>query len=156
MMKLMKLKQWLGLLLIAFTAVTPLTAEEPAAPAAVEKVGPTVFPGKVVVIDKAAKTVTVEIKGQLYLFKINSSTKITKKDKKVSFADLLVGQEISLSISQSDTGEIELVSMTVLPGTVPTEAAGNDPVKGGTNPKKPNPVPPVRPQDSRPTVSPFN
>jgi hypothetical protein len=125
---------------------------EDAAPAVVtERTAPTSYAGKVVVIDKLANTFTVEIQGQLYLFKLNPQSKVLRKGKEVSLRDLAPGQEIKLVIQQGVDGAIEVVSLTIQPGQTQAEAAGPQPAK------KPSPRSPNSPNySSPPSVSPYN
>src|SRR4029079_2617562 len=103
---------WLGVLCAALGAATAVYADE-AKPTAVKPItAPTAYPGKVVVVDKTANSFTVEIQGQLYLFKATAQTRLLRKGKVVEFKDLSPGQEITLVIQQASSGEIQVVSVT--------------------------------------------
>src|SRR5689334_1241180 len=111
---------WLGLLCAALTAGTGANAEDAtptpktdnAGTVQKQATGPTAYQGKVVVVDKNAKTFTVEIEHQLYLFKVTAQTRLLRKDKAVLFKDLAPGQEITLVIQQEAGGPIEVVSLS--------------------------------------------
>jgi hypothetical protein len=159
-MKLMKKQWWLALLCAAFGAVITVHAEdavpkvENASPAQKQATAPTAYQGKVVVVDKTARTFTVEIEHQLYLFKLTAQTRLLRKDKPVLFKDLAPGQEITLVIQQEAGGPIEVVSVSIEKTGTPVEAAGSD---GTNNGKKPT----TNPGNGHgngppPTVSPYN
>jgi hypothetical protein len=160
-MKLMKKQWWLGLLCAALGAGTTVNAEDAtpkleSAPAVQKQqaTAPTAYQGKVVVVDKNARTFTVEIEHQLYLFKVTTQTRLLRKDKPVLFKDLAAGQEITLVIQQEAGGPIEVVSVSIEKTGSPVEAAGSDATNNG---KKPT----TNPGNGHgngppPTVSPFN
>lgn len=98
----------------------PAVTSAPAGPTA-----PTPYSGKIVVVDKSMSSFTVEIKGQLYLFKVSPNTVFSRKGKPIQLKDLVPGQEITLVIQQAASGVIEVVSVAINPGQQALESAGN-------------------------------
>lgn len=130
MKKIMILKLWLALLLAAGAAGNVLVAAEPAGPGLERKSAAADYLGKVVVVDRTAKAVTVAISGQMYLFHVSAATRLTQGEQSLPLADLLPGQFVRLSIRESASGTVELVSVEVVPGPEASEEAGKG-KKGG-------------------------
>jgi hypothetical protein len=139
MIKSIKFALWLCLLSLAAGAGTGLNAAEPTAPAPNTKGTTTALSAKIVVVNKADRTVTVEIKGKLYLFKVTPSMQITKKGKGVTLDELASGQEISLVARELPDGNLEVVSVSVETNQVASEAAGKALGKGRGSRSKDNP-----------------
>jgi hypothetical protein len=57
--------------------------------------GPLAYDGKIVVVDRAAKTVTIEIQKRLYLFKLGANATIVRNGKKAVIDDLSAGQQVN-------------------------------------------------------------
>lgn len=160
----MKNYWWLGVVCVTLGAGTSVNAEgTPAVDAPVT--APTAYPGKIVVVDKTANSFTVEIQGQLYLFKATAQTRLLRKGKLVEFKDLAPGQEVTLVIQQASSGEIQVVSLSVENSDGQVEAAGKPEGKGkpeDTGKPVKKPVPGLgngnqaNPNSPLPTVSPFN
>lgn len=162
--KLLKNYGGLGLVCVALGAGTSaVNAEGTISP---EKIvtAPTAYPGKIVVVDKTANSFTVEIQGQLYLFKATAQTRLLRNGKLVEFKDLTPGQEVTLVIQQAASGEIQVVSLTVDNNQSEVEAAGQTKPVPNDNSSKPTkkPVPGAgvynspNPPSRSPVVSPFN
>src|SRR5258708_34937491 len=66
--------------------------------------------GKIVVIDYAANTCTVEIQKRLYLFPLKSKTTVLKRGKQLSIKDLIAGQTITLMLV-SEHEQLEVISI---------------------------------------------
>src|SRR5256885_4815360 len=79
------------------------------------------YSGKVVVVDREAKTVTVEIQKRLYLLKLSATTRILRKGKRVSIDDVITGQEITVQLVEGPGGEVLVAKLFI--GPVTTEAA---------------------------------
>ncbi|MDB6030602.1 MAG: hypothetical protein JWM16_940 [Verrucomicrobiales bacterium] len=157
--KLMKKYGWLGVLCAALAAATAVHAEEATPGVSKAITAPTAYPGKIVVVDKNGSSFTVEIQGQLYLFKATAQTRLLRKGKVVQFKDLAPGQEITLVIQQASSGEIQVVSLTVENSDSPVEAAGTTDTNAKAD-KKPVPgnsgVNNLNPPSQPPVVSPYN
>ena len=99
---------------------------------------------RIVVVDRVAKTVTVELNGKLYLLKVGSQVKLTKNGKAVSINDLTAGQSVAVSTRTTATGGVEIFSVNVEPNGQRSEWTGKGPEKP-TPPKPPKPPKPPRP-----------
>jgi len=137
MIKSIKQAWWLCLVTTAASGVvTNLCAEETKdtkeakAPATPEKAVPVTLTGKIVAVNKTAMTVTVDMKGKLGLFKLGPQVKLQKDGKEIVLEDLVAGQEISLTLREISYGKFEVVSVSVEPTDVASEAAGNSKGKG--------------------------
>ena len=85
------------------------------------------YTGKVVVVDREANTLTVEIDKRICLFKISPDTTIVSAGKKISLKDLSSGQPVTLDLVQGSRGEVLVASATVNSSSNETEAAGDSP-----------------------------
>src|SRR5882672_2573066 len=65
------------------------------------------YEAKVIVLDRAEKTVTVGIQQRLYLFKLGSQATIFQKGKKVSADHLLPGQQITVQLVETASGDVQ-------------------------------------------------
>src|SRR2546425_10893940 len=63
------------------------------------------YSGKVVVVDREAKTVTVEIQKRLYLLKLSDATRILRNGKKGSISEVITAQEITVQLVEGPGGE---------------------------------------------------
>jgi hypothetical protein len=167
----MKLQWTLGLLLVAGQAENILTAAEPAGPAAETRSVTIVYLGKVAAVDRTAMTVTIEMAGQVYLFNIIPTTRLTQQEQNMPVSELVTGQVVRLSIRELANGKIELVSLDVIPAAEASEEAGkakekekskyakSAKVSSQAPPRVPVPLPPqvtLPPQAKPPTkVSPH-
>lgn len=119
------------------------------------------YEGKVVVVDRAAKTVTVEIQKRLYLFKLGANAFVVRKGKKVSVDELVTGQQVTLNLIQTATGDVLIASVYIGSSPSAAEAAGAE--KGASDsqnsggPRKPlTPIPAPASVGGSPIVSPYN
>jgi len=83
------------------------TSKDAAAKETVKKPLPGPFHGKLVALDKTAKTITVGKR----TFQITSESKITKAGKPAQLGDGVVGEEVSGYVKPTDSGK--LVATTV-------------------------------------------
>ncbi len=117
------------------------------------------YSGKVVVVDREAKTVTVEIQKRLYLLKLSAATRILRNGKKVSINEVITAQEITVQLMEGPGGEVLVTRLFIGPPSEESEAAGK-----GADPAAPadpgvSPAPPASPYNgspNRPPVSPYN
>jgi hypothetical protein len=117
---------WVGLA-VALIAALPTTfnaADTPPTRRATARSAPQPLNGRIVAVDRARKTVTVDIKGQLYVFRLGSQLTVLVRDKQVSVDALAPGQEISLVARAGSDGRFEIVAMSIAPGSFAAEAAG--------------------------------
>ena len=115
--------------------------------------------GKVVVVDREAGTVTVEVQKRLYLLKLSTESRILRKGKRVSISDLVTGQEITVELVEGPDGAVLVARLFIGPATAETEAAGKGaqaatPADPGVNPA--TPATPYNGSPNRPPVSPYN
>jgi hypothetical protein len=128
------------------TAADDAPVVKPADKPAVKKpIAPTQqkLSGKVVAVDKTAKTVTLQINGQTYVLQISETTKIAQSGKQKSLADVTVGEDVTVDVMLRETvgGRIEVSVLSVeLPETA--TAQGGDKKSGGFRPfqTEPNPA----------------
>jgi len=166
MIKSIKHTLWLGLL-ASFTAglAGAVLAEDTPAPAPEKKDAPTASPasatsaasaapaglaGKIVAVNKRAKTLTVDIQGKIYVFKMASQVKILKEGREIQLERLLPGQAATFLTGLSTDGGLEVVSVTIEANAQGSEAAQPNP-QG-----PPSSVPPtfLPPPPNRPPISP--
>lgn len=144
-MKLTKLSV-LGLAVTLATGFTlaeeqPATPPKPGAPTP-ETPAPAKKPiqqqltGKVVAIDKAAKTVTLQVNNLTYVLEIADSTRVSKAGKERGLIDIIVGEEISVTVllRELPNGRVEVAVLSVELADA-TEAQG----KSGTRFSQPPP-----------------
>jgi len=165
MIKSIKHTLWLGLL-ASFTAglAGAVMAEDTPAAAPEKKTAPTASPasatsaapaapaglaGKIVAVNKRAKTLTVDIQGKVYVFKTSSHLKILKDGREIQLSQLLPGQTANFVTGLSTDGGLEVVSVTIEANSERGEAADHP-----TGP--PSTVPPafLPPPANRPPISP--
>ena len=149
MIKPIKHTLWLCLL-ASFTAglAGAVLAEDTPAPAPEKKTAPAGLAGKIVAVNKRAKTLTVDIQGKVYVFKIASQLKIQKDGRQIQLEKLLPGQAANFVTGLSTDGGLEVVAVTIEANTERSEAA---------NPTAPSStVPPafLPPPANRPPISP--
>lgn len=124
------IKKILCLCLLATVAAgveTSLNAAETKAtktPAVPQKPAPVTITGKIVAVNKAAMTVTVDMKGKIGLFKLGPQVKLIKQGKEALIEELVAGQEISLTLREISYGKFEVVSVSVEPAQVASQPAG--------------------------------
>jgi hypothetical protein len=88
----------------------------------------------VVVVDRTAKTITVEAEGQLHLLKLEPEAKIMKKGKLVTLDDVVPGQEIVVLARTTSEGVIQVVSLAIGPAKGKEQTAGKENSIGRANP----------------------
>jgi hypothetical protein len=143
-----------------FAADNPPTTTSPstATPA------PLAYEGKVVVVDRTAKTVTVEIQKRLYLFKFGANAAVVRKGKKVTIDELSAGQQVTIQLIQTTTGEVLVASVNIASGPA-AEAAGVNETPSETTPSSDGARRPYVPISNnsasggspvRPVASPYN
>jgi type IV secretory pathway VirB10-like protein len=94
----------------------PATPASPATPVATPKRPiQQQLAGKVVAIDRAAKTVTLQVNNLTYVLEIADSTKISKSGKERNLADVIVGEEISVTVllRELPNGRVEVAVLSV-------------------------------------------
>ena len=112
------------------------------------KTAPAGLAGKVVGLNKKAGTLTVDIKGKIYIFKMGTNVKVIKDGQVVTPGELAAGQEVNIVTGLGADGNLEIVALTIEPSGKQTEAAG----RGGVN----TPPPALPPPGNRPPISPNN
>lgn len=85
---------------------------------------------RVVVVDKTAKTLTVQLDGKLYLLKTGSQLKLTKNGKAINLGDLAPGQDVSVATRALAAGGLEITSVNLEPSTGSSEPAARPRKKG--------------------------
>ena len=146
-MKLTKLSV-LGLALTLAGGITALADEQPATPTKPATPAPETpapapkkpiqqqLTGKVVAVDRTAKTVTLQVNNLTYVLEIADSTRVSKGGKERGLLDIIVGEEISVTVllRELPNGRVEVAVLSVdLSDT--TEAQG----KGGPKFNQPPP-----------------
>lgn len=114
-----------GLGLNAAEPAPPATLTPPPAPAAAE---PAALIAKLVAVEKNKKSITLEIKGEVYTFKLSKALTVKVEGKETSVDSLMPNQVISVIARRSATGIFEIVGLDILPNTEPIAVAG--PVRG--------------------------
>ena len=132
--------------------------------------------GKVLIVDLAAKAITVDVRGTIHLLWLSSDVKVSKDGKDGAISDIVPGQTVSFQTKKTARGDVDVVTeVTIESSDAETEAAGKahhtkvvktpDPIKGGPKDKeKGNSIdrgqslPPIFPPPPvlRPVVSPHN
>jgi hypothetical protein len=102
----------------AVQPVQPAQPTQPANPLSFQ------YAAKVIVFDRAAKTVTVDIQNRLYLLKLAPDATVTVQGKTVSTDQLVADQDVTLNVVQDAKGDIRIVSVLVSPAKTKAEAAG--------------------------------
>jgi hypothetical protein len=144
------------------TPATPATPADPAAPSApatpvapaapLAPATPVATPkrpiqqqlaGKVVAIDKSGKTITLQVENLTYVLEIADSTRISKSGKERNLADVVLGEEISVTVllRELPNGRVEVAVLSVeLPdkaeaqGGRSTKFSQPPPFQNGPNP----------------------
>jgi hypothetical protein len=86
--------------------------------------GPVEYDGKVMVVNRAERTVTVEIQNKLHLFKVNSQVRIMKRGRPVTLNDIVAGQKVSIIARSLADGTLELVALGLDQSLTATQSAG--------------------------------
>src|SRR5206468_93807 len=111
MLKLCKVIMFGVVLVISSELKAPLMAADKPDPNA--KAGTFSYDGKIVVVDRAAKTVTIEIQKRLYLFKFGPNSIVVHKGKKVKLEEVVAGQQITLELIQTNDGQVQIASADI-------------------------------------------
>ena len=79
-------------------------------------------PARIVFNDRAAKAITVDIRGIIYLLWLNSDSKVRKDGKEAGIADLAPGQMVKLTTKKNAKGDAEnVVEITITSGDTASE-----------------------------------
>ena len=105
------------------TPVEPTATTDPTPAVAVAD--PQAIAAKVIVVDRAANTMTIEVNGKLQLVNITPQVRILNKGKLVTLDDITSGQSIVLLARPLDNGTYEVVSVAIGPAKGQAQAAGN-------------------------------
>ena len=142
----------LGLLVSLAGGITAARAEEtpaakPAAAPAKKPAAPIqqTLAGKVVAVDKAAKTVTIQINSQTYVLQLTAASKVAKAGQNKSIYDVNVGEDISVEVllKENAQGKVEVVVLSVeLNETAEAQGKGGSGKSGNSRPFQtvPNPA----------------
>lgn len=139
----MKIKPIKALVFVCLSALIagPVATRVGAAEAANKSVAKTSAPARqaarVVVVDKTAKTLTVELDGKLYLLKTGSELKLTKDGKAINLGDLAPGQDVSVATRAIAKGGLEITSVNIEPNVESSEAAAKAKRRKGPKAKGP-------------------
>ena len=99
-----------------------LAADQPTGP----KAGPRAVTAKIVVVDRTAKALTVDVNGTIHLYWLAAGVKIKKDGKDVTFADLASGQTVKLVTQMNASGDREVVvEVSIELSDKESEAAGH-------------------------------
>jgi hypothetical protein len=111
---------------------TPTAPETPATP---EKAAPKAtkpveqqLNGRVVALDKAGKTITIQVNNQTYVLQVSESTRFVKAGKEKSADDLIIGEEVTVTVALRETpaGRVEIVVVAVdLPAGTEAQGGGS-------------------------------
>jgi hypothetical protein len=140
-------------LVISSELKAPLMAADK--PAADAQPGTLAYDCKVMVVDRAARTVTVEIQKRLYLFKFGPNTTVVRKGKKVKIEDVIAGQQITLQLIQTNDGQVQIASANIGTSTA-AEPAGKSSADSSTQTPGPSTISAPGSPSTRSTVSPYN
>lgn len=71
--------------------------------------------GRVVAVDKTARTITIQVNNQTYVLKTADDTKFTKAGKAKTLDDLLVGEDVTVTVALRETaaGRVEIAVVAV-------------------------------------------
>ena len=141
----------LGLLVSLAGGITTASAENaPASKPAVPAKKPAApiqqtLAGKVIAVDKAAKTVTVQIGLQQYTLQLSAVSKVSRAGHIKSIHDMNVGEDVSVEVllKENDQGKAEVVVLSVeLNETVEAQGKDGSGKSGGSRPFQtaPNPA----------------
>lgn len=108
----------------------PATPEKPATPAPKKPVQQQLT-GKVVAVDKVSKTITLQVNNLTYVLEVADSTRIAKAGKEKSLIDVVVGEEINVTVllRELPNGRVEvaLLSVDLAETTEAQGGLGNNP-----------------------------
>lgn len=117
---------------------TPATPAKPEAPAPVVPKKPVQqqLSGKVVAVDKVAKTITLQVNNLTYVLEIADSTRVSKAGKERSLIDVIVGEEISVTVllRELPNGRVEVAVLSV-------DLSESSEAQGSKEPKLAQPAP---------------
>lgn len=100
------------------------SAPAPSSRSPAEQGASSVVTGKIVVVDKTARTITLQVGDKLQMLTVGSAVKMISQGRLIAFSDLAVGQEVSVLTKQSVGGRVQVVALRVEASKAPTEAAG--------------------------------
>jgi hypothetical protein len=84
--------------------------------------------GRIVAVDKTTKAITIQVNNQTYVLKTVEVTKFTKGTKAKTFDDLIVGEEVTVTVAllEAESGRVEIAVVAVdLPITTEAQGKGN-------------------------------
>ena len=113
--------------------------------------------GKVVAVDKAAKTVTIQINSQTYVLQLTAASKVAKAGQSKSILDVNVGEDISVEVllKENAQGKVEVVVLSVeLNETAEAQGKGNGKPAGKSGNSRPFQTIPNPANIDGPVVSP--
>jgi len=120
---------FIGVLLAIVPAEKSVLWAQTATNAVIQPTQPLTFQyaAKVVVVDRAAKTVTVEIQNRLYLLKLATDATVIVQGKSVPSDQLVADQDVTLDVVQDAKGDVQIAKVLVSPAKTKAEAAGKKP-----------------------------
>jgi len=113
-----------ALLLGAFVACHANVRAADARP--VPQSGPKAVPAKIIVVDRTAKALTVDVNGTIHLYWLGPNAKFKKDGKDVTIAELVPGQTVRLVMDLLVKGGVRevVVEVVIEPNGEPAEEAG--------------------------------
>jgi hypothetical protein len=131
----------LGSLLILWLGLeSSIRAADPAPPpaprqASDQKAKATRYPirGKLVAIDKAARTFSLGSSKAPRIYKVSGETKITKNGKAALLSDAVVGEDVGGYVEKQADGTLKVLSVRF--GPKPASATASNPAHKQTSPK---------------------
>jgi hypothetical protein len=126
------------------TPATPAAPAKPApsAPGAPKKPIHQRLSGRVVSVDKYARTITLQVENLTYVLQITDSTRVSRSGEEKTLTDVVVGWEISVNVvlREMANGRVEVAVLSVeLPETIAGQgytpiATNRAPFQNGPNP----------------------
>jgi hypothetical protein len=128
---------------LALAADSRVLAAEAAPALAPAQPAASALTGKVVAVDKAKKSITVDINGRMFVFKLSPQLAVRLNSKDVPATSLAPGQTISLTARRNTSGSFEIVALDIQPNDDAVVAAGGPrgPVKGASKKSDPHAPP---------------
>ncbi|MEY2410161.1 MAG: hypothetical protein QOF48_2831 [Verrucomicrobiota bacterium] len=80
---------------------------------------------KVIIVDRAAKAITVDIHGTIHLLWLSADIKVRKDGKDATIADIAPGQTVNVVTKKTARGDVEIVAeISIESSDTESEAAG--------------------------------
>ncbi len=142
-------------LLVTMAGATSLSVRADDQPAAPEKQAPALSPaprkpvqqqlsGRVLSVDKYARTLTLQVNNLTYVLQITDSTRVARNSQERTLNDVVVGEEVTVNVvlREFPNGRIEVAVLSVeLPASVAAQGLGQagtftnpPPFQNGPNP----------------------